>query len=86
MPATRDKYFWDGNENLSVGFRVRRMAEYAAFPDLINFPFGEFREGIALIDPETLRTSEKRRRFIALAKPYIAAANCWEEVIEKMIG
>ena len=56
MPAVQNKYFWDGSENLSTRFKVRRMIEYASFPDMINFPFEEFKEGIEKIDLEKLRT------------------------------
>lgn len=85
MPVTQNKYFWDGVDNTTTHFKVQRMIEYASFQDMILFPFKEFQEGIADIDPEKLRTSEKRKRFIETAKPYIAGSRNWEEIIEKMI-
>jgi len=85
MPANHNKYFWDGTENLSTRFKVQRMIEYASFPDMINFPFEEFQKGIEQINLEKLRTSEKRKRFIIMAKPYISTSNNWEEIVEKMI-
>ena len=86
MPAVQNKYFWDGSENLSTRFKLRRMIEYASFPDMINFPFEEFKEGIEKIDLEKLRTSENRKRFIIMAKPHIAGSQSWEEIVEKMIA
>ncbi|MEI6208994.1 MAG: hypothetical protein WCP20_19625 [Desulfuromonadales bacterium] len=86
MPAHQNKYFWDGSENISTRFKVQRIIEYASFPDMINFPFKEFQEGIEEIDPEKLRTSEKRKRFIIMAKPHFSGALSWEEVVEKMIA
>jgi hypothetical protein len=86
MPATQNKYFWDGSENLTTRFKVKRMIEYGSFSDMINFPFKEFQEGFDKIDPEKLRTSEKRKKFIIMAKPYIAGSQSWEEIVEKMIA
>ncbi|MBV5338658.1 MAG: hypothetical protein J0665_03735 [Deltaproteobacteria bacterium] len=86
MPVIQNKYFWDGSENLSTRFKVQRIIEYASFPDMINFPFKEFQKGIETIDPEKLRTSEKRKRFVIMAKPYIAGSQSWEEIVEKMIA
>jgi hypothetical protein len=86
VPALSHNYFWDGSENLSTRFKVQRMIEYASFPDMINFPFEEFKEGIKAIDPEKLRTSEKRKKFIIMAKPHLLTSQKWEEVVEKMIS
>ena len=86
MPDRAARYFWDGTENLSPRFQVMRMIEYASFPDLINFPFDVVRSCIDTIDVERLRTSDERKRFIALAKRYIGSSDRWEEVIEKMIA
>ena len=86
MPDTLNKYFWDGSENLSTRFKVQRMIEYGSFPDMINFPFMTFQEGLEKIDLEKLRTSEKRKRFIMMAKPYFVDSHSWEEVVEKMIA
>jgi hypothetical protein len=86
MPAIHKNYFWDGSENLSTRFKVQRMIEYGTFPDMINFPFKEFQAGFEKIDPEKLRTSEKRKRFIIMAKPHIADSQSWEEIVEKMIA
>jgi hypothetical protein len=86
MPANCNKYFWDGSENLSIRFKVQRIVEYASFPDMINYPFKEFQEGMEKIDPAKLRTSENRKRFITMAKPHIAGSQNWEEIVEKMIA
>ena len=85
MPVPQNRYFWDGSENLSTSFKVQRMIEYASFPDMINFPFNLFQEGIEKINLEKLRTAEKRKKFIIMAKPYIAGSQSWEEIVEKMI-
>jgi hypothetical protein len=61
------------------------MIEYASFPDLINFPFDIVKGCIEEIDVERLRTSDKRKRFIARAKNFIGSSERWEEVVEKMI-
>jgi hypothetical protein len=86
MPTMQNNYFWDGSENLSTSFKVQRIIEYGSFPDMINFPFKEFQEGIKNIDIEKLRTSEKRKRFMIVAKPHIADSQNWEEIVEKMIA
>lgn len=86
MKEEDKKYFWDGSENLSTCFKVQRMIEYASFPDLINFPLSVFKEGIEKIDLKKLRTSEKRKKFIIMAKPHIADSQSWEEIVEKMIA
>lgn len=52
---------------------------------MINFPFEEFQKGIEQINLDKLRTSEKRKRFIIMAKPYISTSNNWQEIVEKMI-
>jgi hypothetical protein len=85
MTVLQNRYFWDGSENLSTRFKVQRMIEYASFPDMINFPFKLFQEGIDGIDLDKLRTAEKRKRFIIMAKTYIAGSQSWEEIVEKMI-
>lgn len=85
MSAVQNNYFWDGTENISTSFKVQRIIEYASFPDMINFSFAEFQEGFRQIDTKKLRTSDKRKRFIIMAQPYIADSHSWEEIIEKMI-
>lgn len=86
MPDTQNKYFWDGSENLSTRFKVQRMIEYGSFPDMINFPFKAFQEEIEKIDLEKLRTSEKRKKFVMMAKPYVVDSQSWEDVVAKMIA
>jgi len=86
MQNLQNNYFWDGADNLSTRFKVQRMIEYGSFPDMINYPFKEFQEAIEMIEPEKLRTSEKRKRFIQMAKPFVAGSQNWDEIIEKMIG
>ncbi len=80
------KYFWDGTENLSEGFKLRRIIEYASFPDLIRYPPDKLKIYLDSIDVDSLRTSDKRKRFIRLISPYIAESETWEEIIFKMTG
>lgn len=80
------KYFWDGIENTSPEFQLRRIIEYASFPDLIKYPFSEAKESISKINLETLRTGEERKELIQKLAPFIPIANDWEDAIWKMIA
>ncbi len=33
-----EKYFWDGTDNISDTYFVKRMLEYGAFPDMLKIP------------------------------------------------
>ena len=79
------KYFWDGLENWGGDYELRRIIEYADFPDLIKYPFSEVQLNISKIPLEKLRTSEERKEFITKLAPFVNSSNSWEEAIWKMI-
>lgn len=79
-----EKYFWDGLDEISDSFFVKRMLEYASFPDLLKIPIDVFIKEIKSIDIQKLRTSDKRKRFLELLLPYIDQSNSWNELIYKM--
>ena len=80
-----NKYFWDGQSNISDSFILRRIIEYASFPDLLLYPFDLFKNHISLIHIEGLRTCEKRKEFIKLLLPYIEHSETWDEAVMKML-
>ena len=34
MPKKPDKYFWDGEDHISEEYRLKRILEYASFPEM----------------------------------------------------
>lgn len=84
MQEKHHKYFWDGTASYTPAARVRRIIEYASFPDLIDYPFDEFKDGIRSLDINSLRTSENRKKFIKLAAPYFAVSRSWEDLIKRL--
>ncbi len=85
MQNALDKYFWDGKEGFSGEFKLRRMIEYASFPDLIKYPFDEVKKYIKHLNPDRLQTGEERKRFIRLLLPYIEESDSWEEAVFAMV-
>lgn len=85
MPKGSDKYFWDGKENTSGAYRLRRMLEYASFPDLIAYPFEELRKYLDTIQVDRLRTSEKRKAFIKLIQPLVPQSESWDDVFDRIL-
>ena len=83
--AWAEKYFWDGKTNLSESFKLRRIIEYASFPDLLTYPFENAKRYIADIDIQGLRADEKRKEFMKRLKPHIEKSESWENAIWKMI-
>jgi|SRR3990172_5060603 len=79
-----NKYFWDGKEGWSDEFKVRRIIEYASFPDLIHYPFDEVKKHLHHLNIDKLWTDEKRKQFIRLILPYLVTSTSWEEVIKNM--
>ena len=79
------KYFWDGLENWGGDYELRRIIEYASFPDLINYPFLEVQANINKLQLAKLRTGESRKEFITKLAPFVSSANSWEDAIWKMI-
>jgi hypothetical protein len=43
MQKNMDKYFWDGKQNISGEYKLKRILEYASFPDLIAYPVEELK-------------------------------------------
>jgi len=85
MQSIPDKYFWDGKNNLSKRFILRRTLEYAHFPDLLRSPYDLIKDHIDEIDIDKLRTDPKRILFIKMILPYIKSSSSWEEAIEKAL-
>ena len=85
MPNVKNKYFWDGRSNLSDEFVVRRILEYAAFPDLLNLPFETLKSCLRRIDLDQLRTSEKRKQFLKVILPYFGTADSLEGAVFQLI-
>lgn len=85
MQNVADKYFWDGSQNLSDEFVIRRMLEYATFPDLLRLPFDKLKAYLLHHDPDRLRTSEKRKQFLKVILPYIETANSLEDAVFQVI-
>lgn len=75
------KYFWDHTRNASDIFKLKRLLEYASFPDLLKIPFEILKSNIHHIDVETLRTSETRRRFVKEVQNYFDSSSDWDETL-----
>ena len=80
------KYFWDHTRNASDLFKLKRLLEYASFPDLLKIPFEILKANIHHIKAETLRTSETRRRFVKELQNYIHSSSNWDETLFKIAG
>jgi hypothetical protein len=85
MQNVPHKYFWDGKQNLSDEFVVRRMLEYAAFPDLLKIPFETFKNCLLHLNLDRLRTSEKRKKFLKVIRPYLETAESLEDAVLQLI-
>ncbi|MGI6395408.1 MAG: hypothetical protein ACOX2F_11890 [bacterium] len=79
-----EKYFWDGSENISNTFFVKRVLEYGSFPDILKIPLPLFVKEIKNIDIYKLRTSKKRILFLNLLMPHLDSAASWQDLIYKM--
>ncbi|RZB38343.1 MAG: hypothetical protein SRB2_00091 [Desulfobacteraceae bacterium Eth-SRB2] len=86
MQKNLRKYFWDGSENISEEYKLKRILEYASFPDLIKYPFPRLKENISKINIHNLRTSEKRIKFILLMRPLILSSESWDEAMGKLMS
>ena len=76
------KYFWDHSENASPPYKLRRIIEYASFPDLVKYPYEEVKENLPLLDISKLRTAEDRKKLMAHLQPLAAKADSWDELFE----
>jgi len=85
MQNVPDKYFWDGKENISDDFVIRRMLEYAAFPDLLKLSFDNIKNYLMRVNPEQLRTSEKRKEFLKVIQPYLETSDSFEDAVFQMV-
>ncbi len=81
-----EKYFWDHTQGASDAFKLRRLFEYASFPDLIKIPFDFVKVNFHLLDLSRLRTSETRIRFLRRLKDVAGSCSDWEEAVFKMAG
>jgi len=70
---------------MSDQFALRRMLEYAAFPDILRIPFDKLKDGLLQIDLGSLRTDEHRIEFIRVILPHLKAATSLEEAVYKMV-
>ena len=85
MQKNLNKYFWDGAENISGEYKLKRILEYASFPDLITYPIDKLKKFLPLINIETLRTSPKRKKVVKLILPLLAEAQNWDELIDRLV-
>ncbi|MHB8090927.1 MAG: hypothetical protein ACYDH8_04900 [Syntrophales bacterium] len=75
------RYFWDGGADFCSGpYRLRRVIEYASFPDLLMYPFEEVKEYLPQIVIQHLRTSQNRIEFMQLVKEKAGLADTWDEI------
>lgn len=81
-----NKYFWDHTRDASDSYKLKRLLEYAVFPDLLKIPFGFVKANIHHIDADRLRTSQTRRRFVREIQNYILSSSDWDETILKIAG
>ncbi len=80
------KYFWDGLENWSPEYELKRILEYASFPDMLKYPFEEVKENLHKLKLEKLWTSGERKELIIKLAPFVKDSNSWEEAIWAMIN
>ncbi len=80
-----DKYLWDGKENLSDDFLIRRMIEYASFPELINVPAGLVYKFLSKNGFKRLHCDETRKKYLELIMPYIKDTDDWKTATLNMI-
>jgi hypothetical protein len=83
MLKQNNKYFWDYSKNSSEVYKLKRIFEYASFPDLIKIPFKLVKKYIGEIDLKNLRTSNCRIEFLKLIKQKCQKSDSWEAAIFK---
>jgi hypothetical protein len=81
-----EKYFWDRTENASDSYQLRRLIEYASFPDLIKVPFDFVKININHIAISRLQTSQARILFIRRLQNVINHCRTWEDALFKIAG
>ena len=85
MLKSLNKYFWDGDINLSEEYKLKRILEYASFPDLITYPVEDLKKYLPTINIDGLRTTEKRKKFIKLIMPFLSDSQTWDDIINRLI-
>jgi len=85
MQKNINKYFWDGTLSISEEYKLKRVLEYASFPDLIAYPVEDLKKVLPAIDIAGLRTSQKRKTFIKLIKPLLSDSQNWDDIINGLI-
>ncbi|NIA30814.1 MAG: hypothetical protein GWP06_12990 [Actinobacteria bacterium] len=65
---------------------MRRILEYASFPDLIHYPLNELKMYLPELNIDTLRTSKKRIAFIKLINPLLSESESWDDVLTKFVS
>jgi hypothetical protein len=86
MQKNTDKYFWDGKQNISGEYKLKRILEYASFPDLIAYPVEELKKHLQSINIDGLRTSQKRKTFLKLIMPFVSQSESWDDIIRRIIN
>ena len=81
MHEALNKYFWDGIEGYSEKFKLRRIIEYASFPDLLKYPFDKVQKYLPELNIDKFRTGEKRKKFIKIILLHLSDFDSWEEII-----
>ena len=90
------KYFWDVSplypqkekdiNRLPPAYKLKRIIEYASFPNLIQYPFSEFKDHIDEIDIDKFwPRGSKREKLIRELLPYLKGSDSWEELFKKYI-
>ena len=80
-----NKYLWDGKQNISKDFAMRRMIEYASFVDIIKLDFQDIKDYVLHTDINKLRCDNVRKKFFVIIKPYIENSDNWEKTINKLV-
>jgi hypothetical protein len=80
-----DKYLWDGKENLSDDFLIRRMIEYASFPELIKIPARQVYDFLSRNGFDRLRCDDVRKKYLQYIMPFIKNTDDWHEATLQMI-
>ena len=79
------KYFWDGMDNAPAHIVIRRILEYADFPDILHIAFSDFKANIHKIGITNMRTDKRRIEWLQKIMPYTRNSNSWDEAIQKML-
>lgn len=85
MQKNMNKYFWDGELNITEEYKLKRILEYASFPDLIAYPIEDMKKYLPTINIDGLRTSQKRKTFIKLIVPLLSKSQSWDDIINRLV-